>query len=186
MKILKSFLILSIAVLGFSFTNVEARSFSNDGTISQQKTIEKKVFKELIKMPYYGLFDQISFEVDGDTVTLYGKVYNGVNRKSAERRVEKIEGVANVINNIELLPLSRFDDSIRIRTVRAFNNRGNLYRYLLGANPSIRIIVENGHITLEGYVNNRGDAKFANIIANTVPGTFSVTNNLVVAGESKR
>lgn len=177
MKIVRSFLILSIAILGFSFVHVEARSFSNDGNITQQQ-IEKKVFKEILKMPYYGLYDNIKFEVNGSTVILSGKVYNATNRKSAERRVEDIEGVENVINNIEILPPSSFDDSIRIRTARAFANGGSLYRYLQGANPSIRIIVDNGHVTLEGFVSNKGDSRLANILANGVPGVFSVTNNL--------
>lgn len=185
MKIIKSFLILSVAILGFSFVNVEARSFSaNDGDISQAQ-IEKKVFKEILKMPYYGLFDQIGFEVDGDTVTLSGKVYNAVNRKSAERRVAKIEGVENVINNIEILPLSSFDDAIRTRTVRAFANGGSLYRYLQGVNPSMRIIVENGRVSLEGFVRTSGDYRLANILANGVQGVFSVTNNLEVTKVKK-
>ncbi len=182
MRILKSFLILSIAILGFSYVNVDAQSFSDNGKTAQQ-VIEKKVYKEILKLPYYGLYDSIGFEVNGNTVTLTGKVYNGDNRKSAENRVKKIEGVENVINNIEILPPSSFDDAIRVRTVRAFNSGGGLYRYLLGTNPSVRIIVENGRLTLEGYVRTEGDYKLANILAQGVPGTFSVTNNLIVTKE---
>lgn len=184
MKMLKSFLILSIAILGFSFVNVEAHSFSADGDTPQQQ-IEKKVFKEIIKMPYYGLFDNIKFEVEGSTVTLSGKVYEISNRKLAEKQVRKIEGVENVINNIEILPASSFDDRIRRQTVRSFANTGGLYRYLLGTNPSIRIIVDRGHLTLEGYVSNEGDSKLANILAQGVPGTFSVTNNLEVTKDKQ-
>ncbi len=178
MKILKSFLILSIAILGFSFVNVDAQGLSDN-----QTQIEKKVYKEILKMPYYGLYDSIGFEVNGNTVTLHGKVYNATNRKQAEKRVAKIEGVENVVNNIEILPPSSFDDSIRIRTARAFSNGGSLYRYLLGTNPSVRIIVDRGHLTLEGFVSNEGDYKLANILAKGVPGTFSVTNNLIVTKE---
>lgn len=184
MKVLKSFLILSVAILGFSFVNVEARSFSGDGDISQVQ-IEKKVFKEILKMPYYGLFDSIGFEVNGNTVTLHGKVYNATNRKSAERRVEDIEGVERVINNIEILPLSSFDDSIRYRTVQAFSNGGSLYRYLQGVNPSMRIIVDNGNVSLEGFVRTEGDYNLANILARGVSGVFSVTNNLEVTKEKR-
>lgn len=184
MKILKSFLILSIAILGFSFINVEARSFSNDGDISQ-KQIEKKVFKEIIKMPYYGLFDNIKFQVDGSTVILSGNVYNGINRKSAERRIAKIDGVENVVNNIKLLPPSRFDNVIRRRVVRSFSNGGSLYRYIIGVNPSMRIIVKRGHITLEGFVSNEGDYRLANILAQGIPGVFSVTNNLEITKEKR-
>lgn len=185
MKTLRSFLILSIAILGFSFVDAEARSFSVDGDASRNTQIEKKIFKEILTMPYYGLFDQIGFEVNGNTVVLRGKVYNATNRKSAERRVAKIEGVEKVINNIEILPLSRFDDSIRIQTVRAFSNGGSLYRYLQGVNPSIRIIVDNGHIFLEGFVRTEGDYRLANILANGVPGVFSVTNNLEITKEKR-
>jgi hyperosmotically inducible periplasmic protein len=179
MKILRNFLILSVAILGFSYVNADAQGFSGDA----QQQVEKKVYKEILKMPNYGLYDSIGFEVNGSTVTLHGKVYNATNRKSAERRVKKIEGVENVINNIEVLPLSRFDDSIRIRTARAFANGGSLYRYLNGPNPSMRIIVDNGHVSLEGYVRSQGDARLANILARGVTGTFSVTNNLIVTKE---
>ncbi len=182
MKVLRSFLILSVAILGFSFINVEARSFSDDKDVTRQQ-IEQKVFKEILQMPYYGLFDSISFEVDGSTVILSGKVLNATNKKSAERRVEDITGVENVVNNIEILPLSSFDNSIRNRTVRAFANGGSLYRYLQGVNPSMRIIVDNGRVSLEGFVRTKGDSNLANILANGVSGTFSVTNNLVVTKE---
>lgn len=184
MKVLKGFLILSVAILGFSFVNVEARSFSNDVEITQAD-IEKKVFKKILGMPYYGLFDNIKFEVDGSTVILHGDVYNGINRSSAARRVAKIDGVENVVNNIKLLPPSRFDNVIRRRLVRRFSNGGSLYRYIIGVNPNMRIIVKRGHITLEGFVGNSGDSRLANILAQGVPGTFSVTNNLEVTKKNK-
>ncbi len=184
MRVLKSFLVLSVAILGFSFVNVEARSFSDSGNITQEQ-LEKKVFKKILTMPYYGVFDNIRFEVDGSTVTLQGKVYNAINRKSAERRIAKLDGVENVINNIEILPLSRFDYTIRIRTVRTFANTGGIYRYLQGNNPSMRIIVERGHLTLEGYVRTDGDYRLADILAKGVPGTFSVTNNLKVTKKKR-
>ncbi|MEO8074667.1 MAG: BON domain-containing protein [Acidobacteriota bacterium] len=181
MRFLKSFLILSVvAILGFSSLNVQARSFSDDGN-SSQTPIERKVFKEILTMPYYGLFDNISFKVDGSTVTLYGKVRNAINKSDAENYVKDIKGVTNVVNNIEILPLSSFDDSIRYQLVREFSRSGGaFYRYLQGTNPSVRIIVDNGHVSLEGYVANRSDANLANILANGVPGVFSVDNNLVV------
>ncbi len=181
MKILKSFLILSvIAILGFSSLNVQARSFSDTGN-NPQSTIERKVFKEILTMPYYGLFDNISFKVDGSTVILYGKVRNAINKSDAENYVKDIKGVTNVVNNIEILPLSSFDDSIRFRLVRELSRTGGaFYRYLQGPNPSVRIIVDSGRVSLEGYVANRGDANIANILANGVPGVFNVENNLVV------
>lgn len=178
MKYIKHFLVLTIAVLGFSFVDVEAKTYDNDAKAVQ--TLERKVFKQLIKLPYYGVFDHIAFKVEGNTVTLYGKVANAINKKSAERYVEDIQGVERVVNNIKILPLSRFDDSIRYRTLRTLANGGSLYRYLNEPNPSIRIIVENGRITLEGIVNSRGDSDLANILANGVSGVFSVKNNLQI------
>lgn len=177
MKSIRSFLIAAIAIMGISVTSIGAQ------TTGSSVLLENKVAKQLRKLPYYGVFDHIAFEVEGSTVTLYGKVLNGINRKNAEAYVEDIDGVTEVVNNIELLPPSSFDDSIRRRTVRAFVNSGSIYRYLQGTNPSMRIIVEDGRITLEGVVNNRGDLNLANIVAQGVPGVFKVTNNLTVDTE---
>ncbi|MCO6511071.1 MAG: BON domain-containing protein [Aridibacter famidurans] len=174
MKSIRSYLIVAIAIVGISVTSISAQ------TTGSSVLLENKVAKELRKLPYYGVFDHIAFEVEGSTVTLYGKVLNGINRKNAEAYVEDIDGVTEVVNNIELLPPSSFDDSLRRRTVRAFVNSGSIYRYLQGTNPSMRIIVEDGRITLEGVVNNRGDLNLANIVAQGVPGAFKVTNNLTV------
>jgi hypothetical protein len=107
-------------------------------------------------------------------------------RTDAERRVARISGVERVINNIEVLPLSSFDDSIRVRTYRTLFRTGGLYRYALGANPSLHIIVKGGHLTLEGVVANEGDSRLAYITARSVPGVFSVTNNLRVERSEKR
>jgi BON domain-containing protein len=144
----------------------------------------RQIRKELVKLPFYGVFDNLAFKVDGDTVTLYGQVTRPSTRKDAERRVSKIEGIDRVINNIEVLPLSSFDDTIRNRTYRTVFRSGGLYRYAMGANPSIHIIVNRGHVTLEGVVSNKGDKNLAGIVANTVPGVFSVTNNLRVERDS--
>ncbi len=169
-----SFIFLSVAVVG-----AEAQTAA-----APQNALERKVFKELIKLPYYGVFDHITYEVNGNSVTLYGKVANARNKKDAEREVEDIEGVGEVINRIEVLPLSGFDDQIRYQTLRTFANSGGaLYRYLWEPNPSVRIIVENGRITLEGYVAHRGDANLMNILANGIPNVFGVKNNLIVGKE---
>jgi hyperosmotically inducible protein len=142
-----------------------------------------QVRKKLVTLPFYGVFDNLGYKVEGGTVTLYGQVLRPITRKDAERRVARIEGVERVINQIEVLPLSRFDDSIRIRTFRALNRTGGLFRYFQGANSSIHIIVRNGRVTLEGVVSNRGDSYLANIAANQVPDVFAVTNNLRVEHE---
>jgi len=136
--------------------------------------------KELVKIPTYGVYDNLAFEVKGDTVILTGQVTRPITRKEAERRVKRIEGVERVINQIQVLPPSPMDDSIRRRTRVAISRTGGLYRYFLGANPSIHIIVNRGHVTLEGVVANRMDSQLAYTAANQVPGVFSVTNNLRV------
>jgi len=139
-----------------------------------------KVRKELVTLPYYGVFDNLAYKVDGSTVTLYGQVVDAVTRKDAERRVKKIEGIDRVVNNIQVLPVGGFDNTIRVRTYRTLARTGSLYRYFLGSNPSIHIIVNRGHLALEGVVSNRTDSQLAYITARSIPGVFSVTNNLRV------
>src|SRR6202008_2411351 len=109
-----------------------------------------------------------------DNGPLYGQVLKPITRQDAEKRVSRIEGVDRVVNNIEVLPLSGFDDSIRVRAYRSIFRTGGLYRYAMGANPSIHIIVKNGRITLEGVVSTQLDSRLANIAATGVSGVFSV------------
>lgn len=182
MRYIRSFLIISFAFLSVLAINTQAQTVG-----APQTGLERKVFKELLKLPYYGVFDHINFQVDGNNVTLTGKVAVARNKDDAERWVKDIDGVGTVVNNIEILPLSGFDNSIRWETLRSFyRNGGSLYRYLQEPNPSVRIIVKNGHVTLEGYVANRGDYNLANILANGVSGVFSVQNNLIVGKEQDR
>ena len=140
--------------------------------------LAKKVRKELVTLPWYGVFDNLEYAIDGSTVTLSGQVVQPSTRKDAERRVSKIKGVERVVNNIEVLPLSGFDDQIRYRTFREIQRTGNLFYYMRGVNPSIHIVVNRGHVTLEGVVSTEGDRRLANFAARSVPGVFSVTNNL--------
>jgi hyperosmotically inducible protein len=147
---------------------------SND----ERQQVAKKVRKALVTLPFYGVFDNLEYRFEEGTVTLSGQVVRPTTRDDAERRVARIRGVERVVNNIEVLPLSGFDDSIRARAARAIFNTGGLGRYALGANPSIHIIVNRGHVTLEGVVANRGDRQLASVAANGVPGVFSVTTNL--------
>ena len=143
-----------------------------------------KIRKELVTLPYYGVFDNLAYQVDGDTVTLSGQVVRPSTRKDAERRIARIEGVRRVVNNIEVLPVSQFDDSIRVRTYRAVFRSGSLYRYAMGANPSIHIVVSRGRVTLEGVVSSSMDSQLAYMAARGVSGVFAVTNNLRVEGRS--
>jgi hyperosmotically inducible periplasmic protein len=149
-------------------------------TQSSEERMGKSIRKELLTMPFLTIFDNLSYRIDGDTVHLYGQVMRPTLKTDAERRVARLEGIAHVDNQIEVLPLSPFDDRIRLAVARAVYGQPALNRYALGANPSIRIIVKNGNVTLEGVVNDAGARNIANIQANGVSGVFSVTNNLHV------
>lgn len=186
MKRLRNLLILTIAILGLTYTDASAQLRYSVNGKKPNRGIERQVYKEIVTLPYFGVFDNIAYKVDGDTVTLYGKVLRPTTRKSAERVVERIAGVEEVVNNIEVLPPSNFDDEIRLRTLRTFQNNGSLGRYFTSISPSIKIIVDRGNVTLEGFVATRGDYDQANILARGVSGAFSVNNNLIVEKEMVR
>jgi hyperosmotically inducible periplasmic protein len=140
----------------------------------------RQVRHELVMLPYYGVFDNLAYRVDGYKVTLLGQVTRPTLKSAAERVVKDIEGVESVDNQIEVLPLSPNDDRLRLALYRAIYSRPGLDRYALRAVPSIHIIVANGDVTLEGSVANEGDLNIANITANGVSGVFSVKNNLTI------
>lgn len=143
--------------------------------------IQKEVRHELLMLPYLGVFDNLAYKVDGYNVTLYGQVTRDTLKSDAEKAVKDIEGVEHVDNQIEVLPVSPSDDRLRVRLYRAIYGDGALERYAMPVIKPIRIIVKNGHVTLEGVVDNETDKNLAGIRANGVPGIFSVTNNLQVA-----
>ena len=146
--------------------------------------INKEVRHELVMLPYYSVFDNLAFKVDGSTVTLLGQVARPSLKSDAENVVKKVEGVDRVVNNIEVLPTSPMDDRIRRAVYRAVYTQPTLSKYAWGAVPPIHIIVKNGHVTLEGVVDNETDKNVANIQAKGVPGVFSVNNNLRVEKSS--
>ena len=145
-----------------------------------QERISREVRHELVMLPQYSIFDNLAYKVDDGTVTLLGQVKNAVLKDSAEKAVKSIEGVERVDNQIEILPPSPNDDRIRRKIATAIFNDPQLFRYSMGAVPPIHIIVNRGHVTLEGVVDNQTDKNVAGIRANSVPGVFSVTNNLRV------
>jgi hyperosmotically inducible protein len=150
-----------------------------------QDRITREVRHELVMLPYYGVFDNLGYRVDGGTVSLSGQVTRPTLKSDAENVVKGIEGVTRVDNQIEVLPLSSMDDRIRIAAYRTIFGKPGLDRYAMQAVPPIHIIVNNGKVTLEGVVATEGDKNQAGIYANTVSGVFSVTNNLRVEGERK-
>jgi len=149
------------------------------GAIGQDR-ISREVRHELVTLPYYGVFDNLAYRVDGSTVTLVGQVTRPTLKDDAEKVVRNIEGVTRVNNQIQVLPLSPMDDQIRLAEYRAIYSQVGLDRYALQAVPPIHIIVNNGHVTLVGVVATQADKDMANVRANGVPGVFSVENDLQV------
>jgi osmotically-inducible protein OsmY len=188
----------TIAVLGLSLTTVLATApnfylaavkepkdtkpkvQTERDTSQERRRLEREVRHELVTLPYYDVFDNLEYRVDGSQVTLSGQVVRPTLKSGAENVVKNIEGVEKVTNNIEVLPLSPNDDGIRVAVYRAIYGHTALQRYSVRSVPPIHIIVRNGNVTLEGVVANEGDKNIANIQANGVSGVFSVTNNLRV------
>ena len=153
-----------------------------------QSRLEKEVRHELVMLPYYNVFDNLSYRVDGGVVTLMGQVTRPTLKSDAENVVKHIEGVTQVNNQIEVLPLSPNDDQIRRAVYRAiYGDTALSTRYGFQAVPAIHVIVKNGNVTLAGVVANEGDKNIAGIRANGVPGVFKVNNELMVenGGRSK-
>jgi hyperosmotically inducible protein len=165
--------LLSIATFGVAQDRDQASA-------KAQERITREVRHELLMLPYFGVFDNIAYKVDGYTVTLLGQVTRPSLKSDAENVVKRIEGVEKVDNQIEVLPPSPMDDRLRRRLYRAIYGYPALEKYALGVQKPIRIIVKNGHVALEGVVDNDGDKNLAGIRANGVSGIFSVSNNLQV------
>jgi len=146
-----------------------------------QERIQKAVRHELLMLPYLGVFDSLTYKVDGYNVTLGGAVTRPTLKSDAERAVKHVEGVETVTNRIEVLPVSPMDDGLRRQLFRAIYGYPSLQRYAMPPVKPIRILVNNGHVTLEGVVDSESDKTVAGMRANDVPGVFSVKNNLIVA-----
>jgi hyperosmotically inducible protein len=130
------------------------------------------------------IFDSIDIGVKDGVVTLTGDVTNPIKRDEIGKEVAKIDGVRTLKNNIAVLPVSPFDDQLRARLARSIYGNSN-FSSNRGAIPSIRIIVENGHVTLTGVVNSDFDRQLAQTIARQQSGVFSVKNELKTDAEMK-
>jgi len=182
-RIILAVLLLSVGAYSQPSTQ---QNTTNGDRLSQrsQERIIKEVHHELVMLPFYGVFDNLAYQVAPDgTVTLVGQVSRPVLKSDAERAVKSIEGVERVVNNIQVLPTSPNDDRIRRETYRAIYGNEVLNQYQMRAVPPIHIIVDNGHVTLEGVVARQMDKQIAEMQAKSVPGVFSVTNNLKVENE---
>jgi hyperosmotically inducible protein len=173
-------LMIVVAVAGASLLSA---STTNANTARTQERLEKQVRKELITLPFLTIFDNLNYRVDGETVYISGQTIRPVLKSDAGNRLRSIEGITKVVNEIEVLPLSPFDDRLRLVLARLIYGQPALNRYALGANPSIRIIVKNGNVTLEGVVDREMDKIIAGMRANGVANVFQVTNNLRIATE---
>ena len=178
-----------LVILGALLAAIPVAAFGRptkkSGQAEPGNYLERQVHKALVTQPFYTVFDNLEFKVEGHHVDLYGQVLEpGTLKTDAENAVKHIEGVESVTNHIQVLPLSPVDDQIRRAEYRAVfgGNGGVLSGYSMGAVPSIHIIVDNGHVTLFGMVDSQMDKTMAEVQANHVPGVFSVTNNLRVQG----
>lgn len=168
-------LTLSIALPGVAL----ARDRVNPN--ATKVSLQDEVRHQLVMLPFYSVFDNLTFQIESDgRVVLSGEVVRPVLKSDAGNVVARIVGKEMVVNKIEVLPLSSFDDRIRIAMYHRLFGNDQLYRYGLGADPRIHIIVKNGNVTLTGVVANQVDKNVATIVANGVPGVFTVTNDLRV------
>ena len=169
--------------------NTQSASPSTQNAPLSQKGIDrivKEVHHELVMLPFYGVFDNLAYKVSPDgTVTLLGQVSRPTLKSDAENVVKRIEGVERVDNQLKVLPASPNDDRIRRAVYRAIYGNEVLSQYALRAVPPIHIIVENGNVTLEGVVARQMDKQIAEMQTKSVPGVFSVTDNLRVEEEGK-
>jgi hyperosmotically inducible periplasmic protein len=168
-----------VAMLGFATGIPAARA--GVGSVDKS-SLDYKVHRELVTLPWYGVFDNLQYEVNGSKVILSGQVISehGQTKHDAENAVKRIPGVTEVVNNIEVLPPLPFDDQIRRAEYRTIFSQATLGGYSMGSIPQIHIIVNGGHVTLEGTVMNQMDRNIAGLAANSVANVFSVTNNLKI------
>ena len=167
-----------IVILGASSANASSAAKAHYGD-----WLTQEVHHQLVLLPFYSVFDNLAYKVDGSEVTLLGQVTLPTVKIDAENAVKSIEGVTKVVNDIEVLPVSPMDDQIRRAEFRAIYGEPALQRYAFGPVPPIHIIVKGGHVTLEGVVANQADRELVYMRANGVPGVFSVTNNLRVESD---
>jgi len=178
--------ILSLSICASAIVGNALAKATPQGALSAR--VIRQVRHELVTLPYYGVFDWLEFEVRPDnTVVLRGEVVRPTTKSDAEARVREIDGVSQVINEIEVLPLSPQDDRLRIALYRKlYGFDSPLFRYATQAIPSIHIIVDRGRATLKGVVATKGDAQLAYIRARSVPGLFDVKSELQIESEMPR
>jgi hyperosmotically inducible protein len=146
--------------------------------------IYNDISKTVNQYVFFTIFDDINANMENGTVTLTGKVTMPYKRNEIEKRVAKVDGVQRVVNRIEVLPVSLFDDQLRTRIARSIYRNSNFWNYAIMANPPIHIIVEHGRVTLTGVVQSNVDRMLARSLA-TQFGAMSVKNELKTDAEVK-
>jgi hyperosmotically inducible protein len=144
----------------------------------------REVQKQVLQYPHFTIFDSVKANIDDGVVTLSGKVTMPYKRNDIAKRVAKLSGVTEINNQIEVLPVSIYDDELRLRIARAIYGNSNFWNYASMVNPPIHIIVERGHVTLEGVVNSNVDRMLARSLASQF-GAFSLKNDLKTDAEAK-
>jgi len=179
-------MVLALGTTGLALaSSIDQSTQTVNSNARLEQRLSSQVRHELNMIPQFTVFDNLSYRVDGSTVTLVGQVLDAIVKDSAEARVKRLEGVEHVNNQIEILPASFNDDRIRRQVARAVFNDPRLFYYGIQSTPPIHIIVKNGHVNLEGMVRTQTDKDDAFIRANGVPGVFSVQNNLQVEQPKK-
>jgi hyperosmotically inducible protein len=174
---------LALTIPGMTHAGIAQTAKDQQETRANQNLV-REVRHQLLLLPYYSVFDNLAFKVDGDHVTLEGQVTRPTIKSDAEAAVKSIEGISGVTNNIEVLPPSPMDDQLRHALYRAIYGDPSLSKYSWSSVASIHIIVKSGHVALEGVVDNETDKNLAGLRANSVPNVFDVKNNLVVNNAS--
>lgn len=167
------------AALAFS-TSVAASSAPEKKDLQVFNDVAKSVNRYV----HFTIFDDVSAKVSDGVVTLSGKVTMPYKRNDIMKRVADVDGVREVRDNIEVLPVSSFDDRLRYRIARAIYSNPNFWNYAIGPNPSIHIIVDHGHVTLTGVVQSEVDRMLARSLVDQF-GVMSVKNELKTDAEVK-
>jgi len=183
MKVVATVLALVIATTMFASP---LKQGENAPASSNEAHISKEARHQLLLLPWYTVFDILQYSVNGDTVTLRGYVTRPTLKRDAEGAVKGISGVKKVINQIQVLPPSSMDDQIRRAEYRSIYGFDPLSKYAWGAVPQIHIIVNGGHVSLYGKVDNESDKQMIVMRAKLVPGTFSVEDHLEVAKPTEK
>ena len=184
-KVLGPFLMAAALVLSSAMTLAAKAPTALEP--ESQGPIAHGVRHEILMYPYYGIFDNITYQVDGGNITLLGDVTQPYKKFDIGKRVQQVPGVTSVTNQIKVLPLSNMDDRLRWRIALAIYSEPGLSRYANQPVPPIHIIVDNGHVTLDGVVNNQMEKDLAGIRAANAGLSFGpITNNLRVEVPSSK